>query len=255
MRHPGCCAHAQSLPGACMGALGASSAPGARSDPFIARLLEAGLPSAMLQALVGRAQTIVECLLRRPEVAMLTFTGSVEAGRTLAAKAGARRLVLELGGNDALIIMDDADLHDAARQAAEGAFANSGQRCTAVKRILNRPGFGGDEPSIFYDPVATQRPSAPKARGTRRCLSVGPDGALWRQVGRERRAARARRARRPCLQRLARYLRTSRRRRHWGWPRWCGPAGTLSHPAGPTSHDPLDLTGGRCDERTFRMSV
>ncbi len=103
---------------------------------FADLMLDAGLPSPMLQVLVGPAPSIVGCLLRRPEIAMLSFTGSVETGRMLASRTGARRLVLELGGNDALIVMDDADVQRAALLAAEGAFANSGQRCTAVKRIL-----------------------------------------------------------------------------------------------------------------------
>ncbi len=108
---------------------------------FVDLLLDAGLPGPMLQALIGPAPTLVGCLLRSADVAMLTFTGSVETGRTLAAHSGARRLVLELGGNDALIVMDDADVRSAARLAAEGAFANSGQRCTAVKRILVHRGI------------------------------------------------------------------------------------------------------------------
>jgi acyl-CoA reductase-like NAD-dependent aldehyde dehydrogenase len=60
----------------------------------------------------------------------------VPAGKFIASIAGYRRTVLELGGNDALIVMDDADIARAAALAASGAFANSGQRCTAVKRIL-----------------------------------------------------------------------------------------------------------------------
>ncbi len=99
-------------------------------------LLDAGLPSPMLQALLGDAATLAGSVLHSAEVAMLSFTGSVETGQRLAAHVGLRRLVVELGGNDALIVFDDADLDAAARLAAEGAFANSGQRCTAVKRIL-----------------------------------------------------------------------------------------------------------------------
>jgi putative phosphonoacetaldehyde dehydrogenase len=60
----------------------------------------------------------------------------VAVGKYIAAKAGYRRQVLELGGNDPLIVMDDADLEEAATLAANGSYKNSGQRCTAVKRIL-----------------------------------------------------------------------------------------------------------------------
>jgi acyl-CoA reductase-like NAD-dependent aldehyde dehydrogenase len=67
---------------------------------------------------------------------MVTFTGSVKVGKHIARIAGYKRLVLELGGNDPLIVMEDADLEKAATLAVEGATKNSGQRCTAVKRIL-----------------------------------------------------------------------------------------------------------------------
>ena len=57
-------------------------------------------------------------------------------GKYIAAKAGYRRIVLELGGNDPIIVMEDADLDEAATLAAQGSYKNSGQRCTAVKRML-----------------------------------------------------------------------------------------------------------------------
>ena len=67
---------------------------------------------------------------------LVTFTGGVRAGKYIAENAGYRRTVLELGGNDPLIVMDDADIAKAAALAVAGATKNSGQRCTAVKRIL-----------------------------------------------------------------------------------------------------------------------
>jgi len=67
---------------------------------------------------------------------LVTFTGGVPAGKYIAGRAGYRRTVLELGGNAPFIIMDDADLDKAAAMAVAGATKNSGQRCTAVKRIL-----------------------------------------------------------------------------------------------------------------------
>ena len=76
-----------------------------------------------------------------PKVELVSFTGSVEIGKLIATTAGYKKLCLELGGNSPLIILDDADLDLAVQLAAEGCFRNSGQRCTAVKRILVQRGI------------------------------------------------------------------------------------------------------------------
>lgn len=99
-------------------------------------LYEAGLPPPMLQVVTGHPAEIADTLVTHPDVELVSFTGGVPAGKAIAARAGYRRLVLELGGNDPLIVMDDADLDEAAMLAAAGSYRNSGQRCTAVKRIL-----------------------------------------------------------------------------------------------------------------------
>ncbi len=108
---------------------------------FCELLYEAGLPGRMLSVLVGPASEIADPLVRDPRVDLITFTGGGEVGKQIAATAGYKRLVLELGGNDPLIILDDADLDLAVQLAAEGSFRNSGQRCTAVKRILVEQGI------------------------------------------------------------------------------------------------------------------
>jgi aldehyde dehydrogenase (NAD+) len=84
----------------------------------------------------GDPAEILDAFLRHPAVELISFTGGVEVGKAIADRLGYRRAVLELGGNDPLIVLGDADLDEAARLAVEGAFANSGQRCTAVKRII-----------------------------------------------------------------------------------------------------------------------
>jgi aldehyde dehydrogenase (NAD+) len=99
-------------------------------------LYEAGLPPPMLQVLTGDPQEIGDELLTHPDIDLVTFTGGVPIGKHIAAKAVYKRTVLELGGNDPLIVMDDADVDKAAELAASGSYKNSGQRCTAVKRIL-----------------------------------------------------------------------------------------------------------------------
>src|SRR5207245_6882463 len=79
---------------------------------------------------------IADELLTNPAVDLITFTGGVAVGKYIAAKAVYKRQVLELGGNDPIIVMEDADLDEAAALAAAGSYRNSGQRCTAVTRIL-----------------------------------------------------------------------------------------------------------------------
>jgi putative phosphonoacetaldehyde dehydrogenase len=99
-------------------------------------LYEAGLPPPMFQVVTGDPAEIATELLTNEHIDLVTFTGGVTIGKHIARTAGYRRMVLELGGNDPLIVMDDADLDEAAQLAASGSYKNSGQRCTAVKRIL-----------------------------------------------------------------------------------------------------------------------
>ena len=102
-------------------------------------LYEAGLPPEMVQMVTGMPDDIGDEMVTNPDISLITFTGGVKVGKMIAAKAGYRRAALELGGNDPLIICDDlsdSDLDNAAELAVQGATKNSGQRCTAVKRIL-----------------------------------------------------------------------------------------------------------------------
>jgi aldehyde dehydrogenase (NAD+) len=99
-------------------------------------LYEAGLPPPMLSVVTGDPAEIGDEMLVNPDADMITFTGGVAVGKHIASRAGYRRQVLELGGNDPLVVMDDADIGRAAALAAAGSYKNSGQRCTAVKRIF-----------------------------------------------------------------------------------------------------------------------
>jgi aldehyde dehydrogenase (NAD+) len=99
-------------------------------------LYEAGLPPPMFSVVTGDPAEIADEMLTGPDVDLVTFTGGVAIGKHIAARAVYKRQVLELGGNDPLIVMEDADLDEAASLAAAGSYRNSGQRCTAVKRIL-----------------------------------------------------------------------------------------------------------------------
>lgn len=102
-------------------------------------LYEAGLPPEMFQIVTGWPKDIGDAMITDPNIDIITFTGGVPVGKMIAEKAGYKRTALELGGNDPLIILNDlsgADLDKAATIAVAGATGNSGQRCTAVKRIL-----------------------------------------------------------------------------------------------------------------------
>jgi len=103
---------------------------------FAEALYAAGLPGPMLSVLLGPTDQVAEPLVRHPDVEVVAFTGSVAVGKRIAGMAGYKRTVVELGGNDPLIVLGDADLDLAVTLAAEGCYRNSGQRCTAVKRIL-----------------------------------------------------------------------------------------------------------------------
>ena len=99
-------------------------------------LYEAGLPAEMLSVVTGNPATMGDAMITDPDADLVTFTGSVRVGKYIAERAGYRRVILELGGNDPLIVMADADPAKAAELAVQGATKNSGQRCTAVKRVL-----------------------------------------------------------------------------------------------------------------------
>lgn len=102
-------------------------------------IYEAGLPPEMLSVVTGWPGEIGDEMITNPDFDLITFTGGIPVGKMIAAKAVYKRQVLELGGNDPLIIcsdLSDADLAKAADLAVAGATKNSGQRCTAVKRIL-----------------------------------------------------------------------------------------------------------------------
>src|SRR5271168_560152 len=99
-------------------------------------LYEAGLPPAMLSVLTGDPAEIADDLLTSADVDLVTFTGGVSIAKYIAATDVYKRQVLELGGNDPIIVLEDEDLEEAATLAASGSYKNSGQRCTAVKRML-----------------------------------------------------------------------------------------------------------------------
>lgn len=103
----------------------------------LARIMrEAGLPDGTITMVTGDAEEIGPLLWTHDAVELISLTGGTEIGKRVAREMGYRRAILELGGNDPLLVLRDADVAEAVRLAAVGAFKNSGQRCTAVKRII-----------------------------------------------------------------------------------------------------------------------
>ena len=100
-------------------------------------LHEAGVPKELFRTLLLPSRD-VEALIKDDNIAAVTLTGSVPAGRNVAAAAGAvlKKCVLELGGSDAYVILEDADIADAARIAATARMVNGGQSCIAGKRFI-----------------------------------------------------------------------------------------------------------------------
>lgn len=100
-------------------------------------LCEAGLPESMLHVVSGSSNELGDELITNPLVAKVTFTGSAQVGAKICAKmTGLKAKCMELGGNDPLIVLGDADLDKALPIAVEGALGNNGQRCTSIKRII-----------------------------------------------------------------------------------------------------------------------
>ena len=117
-------------------------------------LYDAGLPPQMLSVITGWPENVGNEMLTNENIELITFTGGVPVGKLIANTAGYRRTVLELGGNSPLIIMEDADLDKAAELAVAGATKNSGQRCTAVKRILCLDSIADDFVPLLVEKAA-----------------------------------------------------------------------------------------------------
>jgi glyceraldehyde-3-phosphate dehydrogenase (NADP+) len=99
-------------------------------------LVAAGLPAGRLNVVTGPGAEVGDALARDPRVRVLTFTGGVETGERITRIAGIKKLLMELGSNSPVIVMDDADLARAVPAIAAGAFAQAGQNCLGVQRVL-----------------------------------------------------------------------------------------------------------------------
>ena len=143
-------------------------------------LYEAGLPPEMFQIVTGMPADIGDEMITNPDIDIITFTGGVPVGKMIAEKAGYRRTALELGGNDPLIILNDlkgADIEKAATIAVAGATGNSGQRCTAVKRILVQESVADDLVPLILEKAKAIRFSDPMDADTQLGCVINADAA------------------------------------------------------------------------------
>ena len=101
-------------------------------------LVRAGVPPGVFNLVMGSGSVVGEALVKHPDVAAISFTGSVATGRDIAVKAVSRmaKLQLEMGGKNPLVVLDDADMPTAVNAAVQGAFFSTGQRCTASSRLI-----------------------------------------------------------------------------------------------------------------------
>ena len=124
-------------------------------------MLEAGYPPEAFSVLNAWGRD-TESMVTDPRVQMISFTGSSAVGWMLKAKAGQKKVTLELGGNAGVIVHGDADLDDAAAQTAAGGFANAGQNCISVQRLLIQRDVFEDFADLFIDQVKALKMGDPR---------------------------------------------------------------------------------------------
>lgn len=103
---------------------------------MVKAMQDAGLPAGVLNTATGLGSVIGDYIVTHKDIQFINFTGSTEVGQHISALTSMTPVIMELGGKDAAIVLEDADLDFAADNIVDGAFSYSGQRCTAVKRIL-----------------------------------------------------------------------------------------------------------------------
>jgi len=102
----------------------------------LAQIMAKHLPNGVINAVTGHSRNIGDEMILSPLVDKISFTGSVKTGISISHKSGMKKLTLELGGNDPLVVLEDADIEKAVEAAVKGSFLNAGQVCIAVKRII-----------------------------------------------------------------------------------------------------------------------
>lgn len=127
---------------------------------------EAGIPNGVLNTVTGKSSEIGDYIVTHPDVNFINFTGSSQVGKHIAKIAEMIPMMMELGGKDAAIVLNDADLNDAANEIVSGAFSYSGQRCTAIKRVLVEENVADDLTSKLLSKIGKLTIGSPKDGST-----------------------------------------------------------------------------------------
>lgn len=148
---------------------------------FVEVLLEAGLPPDVIQLVHGAGEVVGKAIVEHPGISLISFTGSTETGRIVGETCGRmhKRLSLEMGGKNAQIVLDDANLDLALEGVLWGAFGTTGQRCTATSRLILQSGIHDEMLSRLLDRTRTLRLGDGRKAGT----DVGP---MINEAGREK---------------------------------------------------------------------
>jgi acyl-CoA reductase-like NAD-dependent aldehyde dehydrogenase len=135
-------------------------------------VVDAGLPPGVLNVVHGSGPEAGAPLVAHPDVSCLSFTGSTEVGRRIGAECGRslKRVGLELGGKNAIVVMDDASLELAVDGAVWAAFGTTGQRCTAASRMIVQRGVAAD----FVDSLKERAQALRIGDGLQEAVQVGP---------------------------------------------------------------------------------
>ncbi len=120
-------------------------------------LLEAGLPPLAISCLTGSGAAVGDAIAGDPRIRKISFTGSRDVGEQITRRAGLKRITMELGSNSPLIVMDDADLSQAAEAIVATGYSNAGQVCIATQRVIAMPTVYADLIDILKPKVAAVR--------------------------------------------------------------------------------------------------
>jgi acyl-CoA reductase-like NAD-dependent aldehyde dehydrogenase len=162
----------------------------ARTTPLTALELaacfvDAGLPEGVLSVLTGAGGTLGDALVSDPRVRKVSFTGSTATGERITRKAGVKKLSLELGASCPVVVLPDADIELASSAVAAGGYANAGQVCISVQRVITHPRVNADFLDALVpkvEAIRTGDPSSPETEmGT--LISTGEAERVERAIG------------------------------------------------------------------------